>query len=172
MNTFWLYYTHTHTQPVHMERVVTNLNTLYMPHIQSVIRSTIACLLSLRGKKSAWLRRESSTEALCWSSFEWIIVSYFSGHRRCPSAQAYQCASAPRHVLSLTLSGCIHWSPCCSLQNTSIGQSGSNCLLRDIKAPKLLVHLLCSGAGQKQEQQREEKLLWTPFPASVYSLSF
>ncbi|RCU34651.1 hypothetical protein DVA81_19150, partial [Acinetobacter baumannii] len=50
-------------------------------------------------------------------------------------------------------------SSCWSLQNTSIGQSGSNCLLRDIKAPQRLVHLLCSGVGQKEEQQPEEKLL-------------
>lgn len=46
-----------------------------------------------------------------------------------------------------------------SQQNTSMGQSDSNCLLRDMEAPKRLVHLLCSGVGQKEEEQQEEKLL-------------
>lgn len=36
-------------------------------------------------------------------------------------------------------------------------QSGSKCLLRDIKAPKRLVHLLCSGVGQKRRTTTRRK---------------
>lgn len=57
----------------------------------------------------AWARRrrEPSTEGLCWSSFERIVVSYFSGRRERPSARAYRCSSAPLHVY---LSRCLDLS--------------------------------------------------------------
>lgn len=54
---------------------------------------------------------------------------------------------------------------CWSLENTSTGPSGSDCLLWDIKA-KRPVHPRRS-CGQK-EQQREEKGLWTAIPASAF----
>lgn len=85
------------------------------------------------------------------------------------SAGALSCLSASRRVLSRTSFESIHSFPCWSLGNTTMGQSGSDCLLWDIKA-KQPVHPRRS-CGQK-EQQPEEKRLWTAVPASVYSLSF
>lgn len=59
--------------------------------------------------------------------------------------------------LSLTLSGSVHWSSCCSLQNTSIGQSGSNCLLSDIKALKRLDLVSCVLALVKKRRTTRRK---------------
>lgn len=59
--------------------------------------------------------------------------------------------------LSLTLSGSVHWSPCCSLQNTSIGQSGSNCLLSDIKAPKTTGSSLVFWRWSKRRTRRRRR---------------
>lgn len=132
------------------------------------------------GKPPAQTEKKNEAErdmSLQQRPIVWALLNGSSSHISVTAEDAHQAGPIGVHqlhctVLSLRLSGSVHWSTCCSLQNTSTGQSGSNCLLRDIKAPKVLVHLLCSGAGQKEEEQQEEKRLWTRLPASVYSLSF
>lgn len=130
----------------------------------------IACPVRTEKKSltETWVFNRGPLLELFWMDHRLL----FQWPQEMPISPGLSVFISPTACLSHTLSGSVHWSSCCSLQNTSIGQSGSNCLLRDIKAPKRLVHLLCSGIGQKEEEQQEEKLLWTPLPASVYSLSF
>lgn len=93
----------------------------------------------------------SSTEALCRSSFELIVVSCFSGRRNGPSARG------PCHILQPL---CVFYRASCLNpptvpENATMRPSSSDCLLRDIKA-KRPVHPRRS-CGPKEQQ--EEKLL-------------